>query len=183
MKTRILFSLSLISFLCVFNCNSNEQEAGRLGGSSLEAAVSEDCSRAINFEDLDNNVYAYRADDIFFGAPSIQTGGHSDEEELTDLGANIFATNASGVDLVGDYAINGSIGPGTAYIFYFDGTGNQYISSANNTEVLTVSEIVFNEDTVTVERLVFTFNNVEVANVYDPEDVLCISAFELFYNN
>ena len=149
--------------------------------SSLKAAIAETCTTTINFEDLNQNVYAYRADDFFY-VPSVQAGGHSDQNEATDLGANIFAMLPVGLNLEGNYDIDGASGlPGTAYIFYHDRFGNVYISSDNNTARLSVTQVQFSEDGLTVERLAFSFNNVEVINNYDAEDILCINAFELVY--
>ncbi len=174
----ILGVLSVLLIGCSRTRNSENNDP-----SSLRAAIAEICNSTINFVDLDENVYAYRADDLFF-VPSIQTGGHSTATEISDLGANIFAALPIELNIVGTFLIDeGTANPGTAYIFYIDESGTEYTSTSSNTGILTVQNIDISEDGSEINSLMFSFNNVEVANIIDFEDKLCINAFELIYNN
>jgi hypothetical protein len=144
----------------------------------LKAAINPTCTAEITYQDLDDNVYAYRADDLF-NVPSVQAGGHSDESELNDLGVNIFVDLES--LLTGTYSIDGGNAlPGTAYVYYYQADGTIWISTDANTENLVVEILEFREDG-TVSKLSGTFNNVEVANNDDPGDTLCINNFELIF--
>jgi len=178
MKTIVKIALLFFVLPFFINCGSEDNER-RARILTLNAAISEICINDITFTDLDDNVYGYRADD-FFDIPSVQAGGHSDADELTDLGVNIFLDLESFV--TGNYSIEdgGNDLPGTAYVFYFPGDGTQYISTINNTENLVVEILEFREDG-TLSRLEGTFNNVEVANILDPDDKYCINEFELIF--
>ncbi len=183
MKTinKSLVTLSCYCWIsCLLGCSSSPSNPGAIiVGPSLEAAVSIDqnCITTINFEDLQNNVYAYRADAIFT-IPSIQAGGHDTIDESTDLGFNLFIdTN----DLAREeYIIDGSSSiVGTAYIYFIIGN-DEYISSNNNTAKLIVENLRLASDGK-VEPLTATFNNVIVVNNKDSGDVRCISAFRITF--
>ncbi len=181
MKT--ILKLTLLFFVLPFfiNCSSSDEGegAGTTAEFSLKAAIHETCTTEITFRDLDDNVYAYRADDLFFGIPAVQAGGHSDADELTDLGVNVFP-DLETLD-TGVFSITaGSTLPGTAYVYYFPGDGTQYISTADNTENLVVTIVEYNENGI-LTKLKGTFSNVEVANILDPDDKLCINDFELVF--
>lgn len=149
--------------------------------SSLEAAISfdESCTSTINFEDLDSNVYGYRADAVF-AKPVIQTGGHSTIDEATDLGFNLFFDpNNLGKT---NYKVDGtSEQVGTAYVFSIIG-GTEYISSDANTSNLMIERLGLDADG-RVEVLVASFNNVEVVNNANPSDVRCINNFRISFFN
>ncbi len=185
MKKTIISVAALIFLLSIVSCSTGGDDDGRSAIiNSLVAAVYNNCNTSLNYRDNDGNVYAYRADDIF-GRVSIQAGGHSDEDEETDLGANIFgATPIFGLPDPSTYTINSGNGdPGTAYIFYFDGSGDQFISTDDNLGVtLSIEELTLEQDG-TVTEIQVTFAQVEVQNINDPEDKRCISAFDLTVNN
>lgn len=147
--------------------------------SSLEAAISfdESCTSTINFEDLESNVYGYRADALFT-VPTIQTGGHSTIDESTDLGFNLFF-DPDDLERT-NYNVDGSSGQvGTAYVFYIVG-GTEYISSDANTSELIVERLELNSEGKVVV-LVASFDNVEVVNNSNSSDVRCINKFKISF--
>ena len=178
MRTFINLALLLCVLPLISNCTSGNENERTSRELSLRAAIATTCTTEITFNDLDDNVYAYRADDLF-GVPSVQAGGHSDPDQLTDLGVNVFADLESLV--TGNYSIDGGNAlPGTAYVYYIPGAGTQYTSTGNNTENLVIEILEINEEG-TLTKLKGTFNNVEVANITNPDDKLCINEFELIF--
>ncbi|GEM_PF-4921133 len=180
MKNRITI---LFIFLVLINAGCSSEPAANplliLVGSSLEAAISSDenCTSTINFEDLENNVYGYRIDALF-AIPGIQTGGHSTIDESTDLGFNLFFDPESTEKE--NYIIDGSSGiNGTSYVFYIVGD-TEYFSSDDNTEMLKVETLELDPDG-NVATLEASFNNVQVVNVEDTEDIRCINSFKISF--
>lgn len=148
-------------------------------GPTLEAAISSDenCTETINFEDFDNNVYAYRAD-AGFTVPTVQAGGHSTIDESTDLGFNLFI-DPEASDRT-NYAIRSSgIEIGTAYIFYKI-SGTEYISSGNGGGDIVVQWLDLDDDGK-VLSLKATFNNVEIVIGGDPNTKRCINNFVITF--
>ena len=90
--------------------------------------------------DVNDNVYVY---DVFatFGLESIQAGGHSTVLETTDLGVNIFGPESKGVYTITDGT---DIELGDAFVFYTDEDGVEWISTANNTGEVRLTEYLFN---------------------------------------
>ncbi|WP_248723858.1 hypothetical protein [Seonamhaeicola sp. ML3] len=180
---KVFFRLGFISLFSglLISCSSEPSNPmAIIIGASLEASISNNtsCSTNINFEDLDNNVYAYRAD-AGFAKPTVQAGGHSTIDESTDLGFNIF------IDLDNlekeNYTIDdASATVGSAYVFYRVGT-TEYFSTDNNTGSLVVERLELDSDSGMVLSLRATFNNVEVVNVSNPNDVRCINKFKISY--
>ncbi len=112
MRTFINLALLLCVLPLISNCTSGNENERTSRELSLRAAIATTCTTEITFNDLDDNVYAYRADDLF-GVPSVQAGGHSDPDQLTDLGVNVFADLES-LD-TGIFSIDGGNAlPGTA---------------------------------------------------------------------
>lgn len=168
----------VISFISCSNNNSNTNTI--IIGASLEASISvdENCTTTINFEDLESNVYAYRAD-ASFAVPAVQAGGHSTIDESTDLGFNIF------IDLDDtertNYSLDGSSGLlGTAYVFYIVGS-TTYVSSDNNTGNLVVERLELDPTNGKVLALRATFNNVEIVNNDNINDVRCVNKFKITF--
>jgi hypothetical protein len=177
MKTVFNFYLIGLALFLFWSCNRQAQE--RISDPlSVKAAIDPNCVTRINFEDLDNNVYAYRADAIF-AAPSIQAGGHSTMDESTDLGVNIFVDLSDLTNI--NYAISGGSGiAGTAFVYYINGD-SEYISTYDNTENLIIDAIEVLQDG-TISKFICRFNNVQVENNMNPSDLLCINGFELVFN-
>ena len=173
----------IFSILLVFvfiSCSSGDDDGKSGSGNDLIAAIAEACSTNINYEDDQENVYAYRADNIF-GQVSIQAGGHSTENESTDLGVNIFGADPIfSLPNTSTYTVDeGGLIPGSGYVFYFDGSGDEFISTSNNEGALIRLESLTLTEAGAVEQLRITFDNIEVANTSDPDDKRCISAFDL----
>ncbi len=166
--------------LLIYGCGGNDDNVRSSRSLLVRATIDLPCSNADpNFTDHEDNVYAYRADALF-AIPAIQAGGHSTVDESTDLGLNLFFEfgNLSRMN----YPIDDGNGiPGTSYVFYTI-AGEQYISSANNTDMLVVEDLELAEDG-SVISLVCTFNNIEVVNIYDPNDKFCINLFRLEFSN
>jgi hypothetical protein len=180
MKNSKLIFIWLFSVL-FFNCTKKSAPNAIIVGSTLKAAISFDsiCNTVINFEDLNNNVYGYRADALF-AVPAIQAGGHSTIDESTDLGFNLFFDPNNTERKV--YTIDGSSAlMGTAYVFYTV-SGTEYVSSDNNTGNLVVESLQLSSEGEPV-TLIATFNDVEVVNNANPKDKRCISAFEIRFFN
>lgn len=180
-KFRILLLMS--TALVLVACSSGDEGDKSSTGNDLFAAIAEACSTNINYEDDQENVYAYRADNIF-GVVSIQAGGHSVPDESTDLGVNIFGADPIfELPETSTYTISaGEISPGTAYVFYFDGSGDEFISSNDNAGAEIRLELLSLSESGAVEELRIAFNNVEVINTSDPEAKLCINGFVLNVN-
>lgn len=170
--------LAVPILLCFYSCSDNSDKPD--DSYSLKAAISTDCSTTINFEDANNNVYAYRADALF-AVPTIQTGGHSTVDESTDLGVNFFFDPSNAQDPNQTYNIDsGSGSMNSAYVFYII-NGDEYISDGMS-GTLTVQKLNL-ELNGSVIRLRCAFNEVNVVNNADSNDQLCIKDFELVYND
>ncbi|PQB05878.1 hypothetical protein [Aureitalea marina] len=146
------------------------------------AAIGPNCTDNINYEDDDGNVYAYRADNIF-GVVSIQVGGHSTPDESTDPGVNLYGANpVFGLPDTGTYSVtDGSLEPGTGYVFYIDGT-NEYISTRNNQgKPIRIDQLTLTPEGE-VSQFTVTFSNLELANNSDPDDKICVNAFQLSFS-
>lgn len=174
---RAIHCLLICSLFLFFNCSNTSDDERRSTGKDLKAAIAVECSSTINFEDLNQNVYAYRAD-MYFGVPSVQAGGHSTEDESTDLGVNFFLDLESLES--GQYVISGNYGAsGTAYVFYIV-DGVEYISTEDNAGTLFVDEITF-DDNLEVTGLSCRFNNIQVADNTNASNTLCVNNFELVF--
>lgn len=184
--SRKKFSVAaLLSFLILcLACSSEDDSTRSSSRNDLIAAIAEACSSTINYEDDQEDVYAYRADDIFNEA-TIQAGGHSTANQSTDLGVNIFGADPLfSLPETSVYTVSaGEVTPGTGYVFYFDGSGDEFISSNDNAGAVIRLESLTLSSTGVVERLKITFNNVEVVNTSDPEAKLCINGFVLEVDN
>jgi hypothetical protein len=124
-STLILLSLTLVFTL--HSCKKTDK-----GAISAYVSAGEECPYD---EFLPNfggeNIYGYRADEIFF-TPSVQAGGYDESGEVhRELGVNFFALTEAAL-VPGDYTIDGGSGtPGTGYLFYFpdkDDFDNQFVS-------------------------------------------------------
>ena len=178
---RFFCFLAVPILLCFFSCSDNLDVPDDVF--SLKAKIF-NCSIAPpnnpNFEDANNNVYAYRADALF-AVPAIQTGGHSTVDESTDLGVNFFFDPSTAQDPNQTYNIDsGSGSMNSAYVFYII-NGDEYISDGVS-GTLTVQKLDL-ELNGSVIRLRCSFNEVNVVNNADSNDQLCIKDFELVYND
>lgn len=184
MKTILKFTLLYLSLvLIVTSCSSNSDERTALVN-SLEAAIDVSCVNTINYQDDHDNVYAYRADDIFNSA-SIQAGGHSTGNDNPDLGVNVFGDDpVFGLPETSTYTVDSGSGlPGTAYVFYIDELGEQYISTDNNIGKLIHLDLLTILADGTVTELKASFNEIEVRSISFVDDTLCVNAFQLSVNN
>lgn len=173
--------LFVLLLLCTLSCSTGDDGNRAPVINSLEAAISANCANAINYQDDQGDVYAYRADNIF-GAVSIQAGGHSTPDQSTDLGVNIFGQDPIfGLPEPSSYAVNGgSIEPGTGYVFYII-NNTEYISTDNNEgKEIKVERLELSSSGAVVE-IAISFSNIEMVNTMDPDDLTCVSAFRLSF--
>ncbi len=177
-----LWCYCLVFFMV--SCSSNNEEERTAIINSLIAALDPSCITTTNYQDHQGDVYAYRVDHLF-NSVSIQAGGHSSGNETPDLGFNLFGTDPLfGLPNTSTYTVDsGSNIPGSSYVFYYDGTGAEYISTDNNMGVLLNLDLLTIAPDGSVTELKASFNQVEVMNTIDHNDKLCVNAFQLVVNN